>query len=498
MMRKIKPQILIAIILLIALITGCTPTAPADPEPPVQEETTEPNETETPEEETTEPAVEPETEPEPTTVEFGRNAERFVVDEFLTVIDGGQFDIRKILFDRSVYQQSVDRTNLQLSLHAYRYDQESQTLEIEYRIANPSELWLYSYRDASMHLSSILETTEGQQALSLDYGYPQTILPPQSYVYFTHRFEDIRESAVEFTIRAMNDEFKIDVRNAETIPAQEFVLASNLETDVSFADFFASIHEIENQSWDLIPFKHLKDAKISSIHWTQDGGEIILTITPDAFVPLLALEKEHYRFQLVTDAGEVIPTEIVQVEGQIDDGRYKPREPVQMILKMNQAILDPCTAIQLHMVYAIPTQESRTIYLEDGTESIRDYDNMDEVSYFSDFIPLESNVERSELTPVETVFFLDILPLTEARMKSALVEELLPFFETEKIKIDSTDQIQAFEILEETIHSPIQTELKVHLSIPGEDKESGLEGDFLIQYDFADSAWTVTQIKFAS
>lgn len=494
-MKRMKKQLMIAMTILILLVTGCTTPTSVEPEEPAQEETS--NEPEAPVDETADPEEETVEEPEATSVTFGRNEGRIIVDQFLTAINGGYFDIRKILFDRSIYQQKDDRINLQLSIYSYQYNPETETLEIEYRISNPSELWLYSYRDASMHLSSILETTDGQQALALDYGYPQTTLPPQSYVYFTHRFTDIRNPAVQFRIRSINEEFEIDLANDAAIAAREFTFASSLETDVEFQAFFEKINGIENQSWDLIPFKHLTEAKITSVHWEENGGEITLAITPDAFVPRLALEKEHYRFQVVTDAGEVIPTKIISVEGQIDENRYVPREPVIMTLQMNQKIFDPCTAIQLHMVYAIPTQESRTIYLEDGTESLRDYDNMDEVSYFSDFIPLNSDVSREEISPVEASFYLEILPLTEDRMKSALVKELLPFLEAENFKVTSASQIETFEILEETVHSPIQMEIKVHLSIPS-DGSDPLEGDFLILYAYDDSLWTVSQIKFAS
>lgn len=493
-MKKMKKQMMVALIILLLLVTGCTTPTPVEPEEPTQDET--PTEPETPVNETTEPE-EPNEEPEATTVTFGRSEGRVIVDQFLTPINGGNFDIRKILFNRSMYQQQADRVNLQLSIYSYRYSPETETLEIEYRIANPSELWLYSYRDASMHLSSILETTDGQQSLSIDYGYPQTILPPHSYVYFTHRFTAIRNPAVQFRIRSMDEEFEIALVNDAAINARAFTFASAQEPELAFQDFFAMIGDIENQSWDLIPFKHLTDAKITSIHWEENGGTITLAITPNGFVPQLALEKEHYRFQVVTDAGEVIPTEIISVDGQLDEGRYVPREPVVMTLKMDQKILDPCTAIQLHMVYAIPTQESRTIYLDDGTEALRDYDNMDEASYYTDFITLESDVSREEISPVENSFYLEILPLTENRMKSALVEELLPFLEAENFKVTSASQIETFELLEETVHSPTQMEMKVHLSIPS-DSSDALAGDFFITYDFDDSAWTISQIKFAS
>lgn len=494
-MKRMKKQLMIGMIILILFVTGCTVPTTVEPEEPAQEESS--NEPTEPVDETADPEEEAIEEPVATTVTFGRSEGRVIVNQFLTAINGGNFDIRKILFDRSMYQQQADRINLQLSLYSYHYSPETESLEIEYRIANPSELWLYSYRDASMHLSSILETTDGQQSLSLDYGYPQTILPPRSYVYFTHTFTEIRNPAIQFRIRSMDEEFVIDLANDEAIAAREFTFAAAQETEIEFQDFFAKINSIENQSWDLIPFKHLTDAKITSIHWEENGGNITLAVIPKGFVPRLALEKEHYRFQVVTDAGEVIPTEIVSVDGQLDEDRYVPREPVIMTLRMDQKILDPCTAIQLHMVYAIPTQESRTIYLDDGTESLRDYDNMDEVSYYSDFIPLESDVNREEILPVENSFYLEILPLTENRMKSALVEELLPFLEAENFKVTSASQIETFELLEETVHSPIQMEMKVHLSIPSDGTEA-LTGDFLITYDFDDSAWTVSQIKFAS
>jgi hypothetical protein len=493
-MKKVKKQWMIGMIILILFLTGCTRPAPVEPEEPTQEEGS--NEATEPVNETTDPE-ETQEEAEARTVTFGRSEGRVVVNQFLTAINGGNFDIRRILFDRSQYQQQADRINLQLSLYSYQYSPENKSLEIEYRIANPSDLWLYSYRDASMHLSSILETTDGQQAISMDYGYPQTILPPQSYLYFTHTFTEIRNPATIFRIRSIDEEFEIDLSNDAAIAAREFTFPSSRETALSFQEFFTKIKDIENQSWDLIPFTHLTDAKITSINWDDHGGVITLTIIPDAYVPQLALEKEHYRFQVMTDAGEVIPTEIVSVDGQLDEDRYLPREPVTMTLKMNQRILDPCTAIQLHMVYAIPTQESRTIYLEDGTESLRDYDNMDEVSYFSDFISLKSDVSREEIAPVEESFYLEILPLTENRMKSALVEELLPFLETEKFMVSSASQIETFEILEETVHSPIQLEVKIHLSIPSEES-SVLEGDFFVLYEYKDSTWTVNQIKFAS
>lgn len=496
-MKRMQKISMILLIILLVGLTGCTQPAPSQPETPV-EEPTEPVEPAQPAE-PDQPAEEDTAEetPEITTVTFGRSSDAQIVDQFLTAIGGGQFEIRKILFDRSVYQPKVERTNLQLSLHAYTYDAEAQTLEIEYRIANPSELWLYSYRDASMHLSSILETEEGQQALSLDYGYPQTVLPPHSYLYFTHRFEDIRTPAVAFTIRAMRDEFRVELAASETLAAKTFAVDARRDISLDYSEFYANIQKIENQSWDLIPFKRLNDAKITQIAWSETGGTITMTITPDAFVPLLALAEEHYRFQVVTDAGEVIPAEIVTIEGQTDEGRYVPREPVVMTLKTSQTILDPCTAIQLHMVYAIPTQEDRTIYLDDGTESVRAYDNMDEVSYFSDFIDLGTDVNRQAILPVETVFYLDTLSLTEMRMKSALIEELLPFLQTENLSVTKAEQLKTFEILEETVHSPEEREYKIHVIFENENDEPIYDHTFAILYTFGDSAWRVSQIEFA-
>lgn len=492
-MKRIKRTSMILLIILLVGLTACTQPAPTQPEAtnpePSVEEPTEP--AQPVEEEASEEA------PEITTITLGRNNDLQVVNQFLTTIDGGQFEIRKILFDRSVYQPNVERTNLQLSMHGYSYDDEAQALVIEYRIANPSELWLYSYRDASMHLSSILETEEGQQALSLDYGYPQTVLPPHSYLYFTHRFEDIRTPATAFTVRAMNDEFRVELDESEILPANPFTADAKRETSLDYSAFYAAIGKIENQSWDLIPFKHLEDAKISEIAWTESDGTITLTITPDAFVPLLSLAKEHYRFQVVTDAGEVIPAEIKSVDGQIDEGRYAPREPVTVTLKTSQSILDPCTAIQLHMVYAIPTQEDRTIYLEDGSQAIREYDNMDEISYFSDFIKLGTDVNRQSILPVETVFYLDIMELTEMKMRSAVIEELLPFLQTENLSINKAEQLKTFEILEETVHAPEEREYKIHIIFNNENDQAIYDHTFAILYRFHDSEWQVEQIEFA-
>ena len=492
-MKRIKRTSMILLIILLVGLTACTQPAPIQPEAtnpePTVEEPTEP--AQPVEEETSQEA------PEITTVTFGRNKDLQIVNQFLTAIGGGQFEIRKILFDRSVYQPNVERTNLQLSMHGYSYDEDAQTLEIEYRIANPSELWLYSYRDASMHLSSILETEEGQQALSLDYGYPQTVLPPHSYLYFTHRFEDIHTPAIAFTVRAMNDEFHVELDESEILPATTFTADAKRETSLDYSEFYSKIQQIENQSWDLIPFKHLKDAKISEIAWAESDGTITLTITPDAFVPLLSLAKEHYRFQVVTDAGEVIPAEIESIDGQIDEGRYVPREPVTITLKTSQSILDPCTAIQLHMVYAIPTQEDRTIYLEDGSQAIREYDNMDEISYFSDFLNLGTDVKRQSILPVETVFYLETMELTEMRMKSALINELLPFLQTENLSVSKADQLTTFEILEETIHSPEEREYKIHVVFTDDNDEAIYDHTFAILYLFGDSEWQIEQIEFA-
>lgn len=491
-MKRIKIALLAGAICFALVFSACAAPAPVEPEQKPEEPAVE-----TPAE-PTEPS-EP-TEPEEaviTSVTYGRDSDSKLVDEFLTSIDGGQFEIRKILFDRKPYQQKAERTNLQLSLHAYRYDSDAKTLEIEYRIANPSELWLYSYRDATMHLSSILETEEGQKALSMDYGYPQTVLPPHSYLYFTHRFEDIRTPAVAFTVRAMNDEFEITLQENAVLQAQTFEIKPAMETSVDFANFFDSIQAIENQSWDLIPFKHLNDAKISKLTWTENGGELVLTITPDAYVPVLALAKEHYHFQVITDAGEILPTEIASVQGQTDEGRYVPREPVVITLTTNQPILDPCTAIQLHMVYAIPTQEDRTIYLEDGTEAIREYDNMDETSYFSDFVSLETGIDRQSILPVETVFHLDIVPLTEMRMKSALIQELIPLLQAENLSVTSADQLQTFEILEETVHAPEQREYKIHLVFVDQSDQAIYDHVFAVLYAFDDSQWTIEEIEFA-